>query len=922
MYGTTSAGGAFDYGTIYKIAPDGRVTTIYEFSGPDGARPLAGLTQASDGSLYGTTAEGGSTFRDVSSTGGGTVFRLDTAGNLVTLYNFGTPDSGDPASPGSFPESKLLDARDGNLYGTTTGGFGCVFKLSKAGVLEVVARVADTFHRSNGDLIQATDGSIFGTVAPRYPTYSAWVYRVDPAGLVTTTYQWRYPMASYSTGLIQAWNGSLYGMTVGTVFRLDPSGTLVTLHTFVDSEGTQPAANLLQASDGALYGTTAAGGTADYGTIFRIDTSGAFTTLHDFGTGQNGAFPTGIIEGVEGVFYGTTRDGGFGAGTVFRLDSTGASGTLHRFTGQARDGGDGATPGPLRRGSDGWLYGTTQDFGPFNFGTVFRMSTGGELTTLHAFTGYDTGPPTGGVLEASNGSFYGQTWNTVFKLEPSGSFITLHTFDALAGGVGYPQRLIQGHDGHLYGVTAGGGFGGIFKLGLNGGLTTVHEFTGTDGGLPLATLTQARDGRLYGTTSVGGAGFSELSSGYGTVFRLDTSGTLVTLHSFTNADGAHPQGGLVETPDGLLYGVTSEGGAFGYGTIFAIDPVGSFRLVHSFSLIDGAYAGGDLILASDGRIYGTAPEGGPDGGGVVFRLTLDARPAHPVPGVIEAEDYDHGGPGIGYVDRTRGNVGGAYRSDDVDIKPSREGGFAVGWFMSGEWLAYTTTVRTAGRYTIRARVGSALPGRTLRVEIDGRDVTGPLAVPQVSDWDRYKTVSGPTIALTAGTHVLRVAMGPQDYADFQWLEFVAARRGRPVPAIIEAEDYDAGGPGVGYMDATVGNIGGAYRRGDVDIKVSSQGGFAVGWFVTGEWLAYTVHVPTTGAYTLTARVGSALAERSFRITVDGIDVTGLKAVPQTANWDQYGNVSSSVQLQAGTHVLRFVPASDWIDFQWLDVTRP
>jgi uncharacterized repeat protein (TIGR03803 family) len=149
-----------------------------------------------------------------------------------------------------------------------------------------------------------------------------------------------------------------------------------------------------------------------------------------------------------------------------------------------------------------------------------------------------------------------------------------------------------------------------------------------------------------------------------------------------------------------------------------------------------------LAAASDGRLYGTARSGGPAHRGVVFRIAAP-RAAHTpwaVPGRIEAEDYDLGGPGIAYVDHSPGNEGGAYRSDDVDIKASRAGGFAVGWFAAGEWLAYTVDVKIDGIYTIAARVGSLFTGRTFHIAIDGQDVTGPLVVPAVSDWDEYQTV--------------------------------------------------------------------------------------------------------------------------------------------------------------------------------------
>ena len=137
---------------------------------------------------------------------------------------------------------------------------------------------------------------------------------------------------------------------------------------------------------------------------------------------------------------------------------------------------------------------------------------------------------------------------------------------------------------------------------------------------------------------------------------------------------------------------------------------------------------------------------------------------------IEAENYNAGGEGVGYHDTTPGNEGGAYRTDDVDVKASSEGGFAVGWFTAGEWLAYTVDVPVAGAYTIAVRIGTPLPGRTFSITVDGVDVTGPIPAPVVADWDQFQTVSIPNVPLGAGPQVLRVVMGPQDYIDFQWLE--------------------------------------------------------------------------------------------------------------------------------------------------------
>jgi uncharacterized delta-60 repeat protein len=308
----------------------------------------------------------------------------------------------------------------------------------------------------------------------------------------------------------------------------------------------------------------------------------------------------------------------------------------------------------------------------------------------------------------------------------------------------------------------------------------------------------------------------------------------------------------------------------------------------------------------------------------------------PLPGRIEAEDYDLGGQGIGYSDTTPGNEQGVvvYRGDDVDVKASAEGGYAIGWLAAGEWLAYTTAVAREGVYRIEARVGSGLPGRTFHVEVDGRDVTGPIAVPQLPGWDQYETVGVDGVRLSAGPHVLRLVMGPEDFMDLQWIAVVEAPGsftgpfgGTPwaIPGRIEAEDYDLGGQGIGYSDTTPGNAQGdaVYRPDDVDIKTSAEGGYAIGWLAAGEWLAYTTDVQADAVYTIEARVGSGLPGRTFHVEVHGTDVTGPIAVPQLPGWDQYETISiPGVRLRVGRQVLRVVMGpEDFMDFQWLEVRR-
>jgi len=344
-----------------------------------------------------------------------------------------------------------------------------------------------------------------------------------------------YPYA----GLVQSSDGNFYGTTAGggangagTVFKITSGGSLITLYSFSGSDGTGPRAGLLQGSDGNFYGTTTFGGSSDYGTVFRITSGGTLTTLYSFG-GSDGAYPhSGLVEANAGDFYGTTFAGGDGYGTVFKITSGGSLTTLHIFSGS-----DGAYPYAGLARAGGHFYGTTYigpQAGTGYLGTVFKITSGGSFTTLHIFDGNGS-LPYGGLVQGSDGDLYGTTsdndslgptiFGTVFKITSGGSFTLLHMFNNSDGGL--PSAgLVQGSDGNFYGTTTqggtsvncGGGCGTVFKMTSGGSLTTLYSFNHSDGAHPFAAVVQGSDGSLYGTTAQGGA------SGFGTVFKIIPAG--------------------------------------------------------------------------------------------------------------------------------------------------------------------------------------------------------------------------------------------------------------------------------------------------------------------------------------------------------------------------------------------------------------
>ena len=389
-----------------------------------------------------------------------------------------------------------------------------------------------------------------------------------------------------TTGLLAIWSVAVpaYG-----------SITLTTVVSFSTTNGTHPSAALVMADDGSFYGTTEYGGTSGgtgFGTVFKVNPAGTLTTLASF-KNSNGAYPTaGVVQGGDGNFYGTTSDGGTngGFGTVFRITPAGTLTSLYSF-----DNINGANPyGGLTMDATGNFYGTTGYGGPYinqdenglGYGIVFKISTNGTFTTLYAFTGADDGyyPLTGLVL-GNDGNFYGTT--------------------AEADTFGDPAY----------------GAGTVFRITPGGAFTSLASFNYSNGANPYAGLIQANDGNFYGTTYNGGA------ANAGTVFQMTPAGTLNTMVSFNNTNGANPQAALVQGPDGNFYGTTEQGGTNDYGTIFQMTPDGTLNSLLSFNYFsNGADPTAGFVQSTNGTFYGTTYTGGNRGYGAIFNLTVPMPP--------------------------------------------------------------------------------------------------------------------------------------------------------------------------------------------------------------------------------------------------------------------------------------------------------
>ena len=522
-------------------------SSLWSFNVTDGGNPMGTLVQGTDGNLYGTTISGGANqFFDYISWGG-TVFKITPEGTLTTLYSFCAQTDCDD---GNSPWAGLVQAADGNLYGTATA---------------------------------------FGGLDECFPSTCGTVFKITPGGTLTTLHRFDGTDGEFPQGLVLASDGNLYGTTwgggannsgiecyndgCGTVFKITPGGTLTTLYSFCAqtncTDGSTPNGPLVQASDGNIYGTTSEGGTncvssGGCGTIFKITPEGALTTLYSFcslsGCADGSGPSAELVQAVGGNFYGTTAFGGAGAnctsssgcGTVFEITPEGALTTLYSFC-SLSGCADGSGPSDLLLATDGNFYGTTVEGGVYacswgGCGTIFKITPGGTLTTLHSFDQTDGWDPDG-LVQATNGTLYGNTYlggssycsdgcGTVFSLAVGlGPFVeTVPT----AGAVG-TSVIILGTN--LTGATSVtfNGTAAAFTVVSSSEITTTAPADATTGKVqvvtPSGTLTSNVNFQVLGTGSTAPtAGVLPGSLTFGNQSVGTTSGSQpVTLSNTGNA---------------------------------------------------------------------------------------------------------------------------------------------------------------------------------------------------------------------------------------------------------------------------------------------------------------------------------------------------------------------------------------------------
>ena len=499
---------------------------------------------------------------------------------------------------------------------------------------------------------QATiSAALFGGARSLAAVYSGdTAYSGSSSPLVTQQVNLPATTTSLTTSVASSTAGSPVSFNVAVT---GSSGTPTGSVTFFDGNFDLGSATLSSAQAVFTTGALAVGAhsiTASYSgdTANAASMSGAvsvavsgppYSVLFNFtGFGPDGGFPQGgLIQGPDGAFYGVTDLQGSGTfGTIFRFTPGGGLTTLHPLL----DADGGASHAKLLVGADGLLYGTSGGSISTN-GSVWRITTQGVFSILHTFNGTDGAGASGGLVQDASGTLFGGTVGgglfnrgTIYSLTPSGTLTTLYSFTGGADGNGPSGTLVFGSDGALYGVTSVGGSrdeGTVFRITTAGALTTLYSFTGgADGLFPQNGLLLGADGNFYGTTN-GGA------MGRGTIFRISSAGALTTLYQMSPGDGTSLSG-LIQDAKGTLYGEANHTDPFpagGPGTIFELTAGGAFVTLRAMDFHTGVNPAGGLTIASDGNLYGTDSSGGTNTWGAIFSLTLQ-QPLTLTPAILGA----------------------------------------------------------------------------------------------------------------------------------------------------------------------------------------------------------------------------------------------------------------------------------------------
>ena len=580
LYGVTSGGGTNNGGVLYRLTSAGVYTTLHSFTNSvDGYNPIGKLIQGKDGYLYGVTNSGGTN-------GDGAVYKCETDGSHFSVIHDFNNSSGD----GYSANIGVVQAADGYLYGATNGGgtngYGAFYKLSTDGTkFTVLQAVQSALGQNFPDTLVASGTTLYGV--------------------------------SYYGGANNA----------GAVFTLTTSGSSYKLlYSYGGSnagEGNNPLGVALD-TDGNLYVSCKYGGGGGYGAITRLKPGSTSASLvYQFSAGSSdGAYPTtGLSHDSSGNLYVVTYNGGAANSGVFERISTGGSARLYvSFPASTYTT---AAPTLASASSPSTFYEPTYQGGLANSGSVLKLSTSSETSLYDFSNGFFDGsrPYQGGLIQGSDGLLYGTTsWQvlntsvgTAFNISKSG------TYTQLASIPGGPTGFLVPANDTFFGLTSNGGYygsGSLFDLdsSADNGYDDYADLGQGAGTNPYGGAMLAKDGYIYTTTYSGG------KMNDGAIIRFDVDGIETILHSFDGTHGANPNATLVQDPSsGTFYGTTYSGGANNDGTIFSFTPTGGVKVLASLSSTTGYNPADRVVLDTSGNLYVTARYGAAYGQGSVIR---------------------------------------------------------------------------------------------------------------------------------------------------------------------------------------------------------------------------------------------------------------------------------------------------------------
>ncbi len=614
LYGNLFSGGKFSNGRIVRLEADGTgLTVLYDYNPSiSGASAYGNLCLASNGYLFGMTYSGGMN-------GGGTIFRLKPDGSeFTTLFNF-------TQSSGNNPLGGLTEATNGLLYGITpNGGFfgsGTIFSVTPDGSdFKVIFNINDASPiRSGvsprGDLLQGQDGFLYGTMSQGGSNGKGTIFKIKADG---SAFKKIIDFNGLNNGsmpastLLLGSDGKIYGMTqlggtnnLGTIFSLNTDGTNFSLLQNFDglTKGANPIGKLTEASNGALYGMTYGGGVNSRGTIFSVSKNGAsFQKIMDFDLRAASPVFGPLVESLGGVFYGMTSKGGSSdGGVIFSITSNGSFKIVKDFPQQGEFNPLSLISDPLSEN----LYGTVSFE---NNLSIFKMNTSGSsYQRIIQSPNYNIGK----IFYLSNGYLWciasqdGKFF--IFKIKPDGSeFQKVLDFDNTTQKGLIPRWLVETSSGDIFGIGSVNASGLIFKVNEDGANFT--KLSDLPSGIDTGYFMQASDGGFY------------LCSLYNSIlYKFTESGSFTKIFTFPKEAGEVPIK-IIELSGGSLGIITRDHGTGGHGSIFTVEKDGTgYSKIYDPTIQDGT-SPTDLLQTLDGWIYVSTMYGGKLGKGAVYKV--------------------------------------------------------------------------------------------------------------------------------------------------------------------------------------------------------------------------------------------------------------------------------------------------------------